>query len=50
VDKLQKTADIHGLKLTGKLTIYENCALAKARQMLVRSGKDLVKYSEKEST
>ena len=32
VDKLQKTADIHGLKLTGKLTICENCALAKARQ------------------
>jgi hypothetical protein len=32
VDKLQKTADIHGLKLTGMLTICENCALAKARQ------------------
>jgi hypothetical protein len=32
VDKLEKTADIHGLKLTGKLTICENCALAKARQ------------------
>jgi hypothetical protein len=32
VDKLQKTADIHGLKLTGKLTICKNCALAKARQ------------------
>jgi hypothetical protein len=32
VNKLQKTADIHGFKLTGKLTIYENYALAKARQ------------------
>jgi hypothetical protein len=32
VDKLQKTADIHGFKLTGKLTIYKNCALAQARQ------------------
>jgi hypothetical protein len=32
MDKLQKTADIHGLKLTGKLTICENCTLAKARQ------------------
>jgi hypothetical protein len=32
VDKLQKAADIHGLKLTGKPTICENCALAKARQ------------------
>jgi hypothetical protein len=30
VDKLQKTAYIHGFKLTGKLTICENCALAKA--------------------
>jgi hypothetical protein len=36
VDKLQKTADIHDFKLTGKLTICENCALAKARQKNVK--------------
>jgi hypothetical protein len=32
VDTLQKTADIHSLKLTGKWTTCKNCALAKARQ------------------
>jgi hypothetical protein len=48
VDKLQKTADIHGLKFTGKLTICENCALAKARRKNSKwSGKDLVNYPEK---
>jgi hypothetical protein len=36
VDKLQKTADIHGLKLTGKLTICENYALAMAGQKNVK--------------
>jgi hypothetical protein len=29
MNKLLKTADIHGFKLTGKLAICENCALAK---------------------
>jgi hypothetical protein len=28
MDKLQKSADIHGFKLTGKLTICKDCALA----------------------
>jgi hypothetical protein len=32
VDKLQQTADIHGFKLTGKLTICKNCTLANPRQ------------------
>ena len=32
MDKLQKTANIHGFKLTGKSAICEDCALAKARQ------------------
>jgi hypothetical protein len=50
MDKLQKSADIHGLTLTGKLTICENCALAKTKQKTVNkewkgSSKIYWKYS-----
>jgi hypothetical protein len=32
VDRLKKTANIHGLKLKGEFKVCEDCALAKARQ------------------
>jgi hypothetical protein len=32
VDRLKKTANIHSLKLKGKVKVCEDCALAKARQ------------------
>jgi hypothetical protein len=32
VDRLKKTANIHGLKLKGEFKICEDCELAKARQ------------------
>jgi hypothetical protein len=33
VDRLKKTAIIHGLKLKGEIKVCEDCSLAKARQM-----------------
>jgi hypothetical protein len=32
VDRFNKTANIHGLKLKGKFTVFEDCVLAKGRQ------------------
>jgi hypothetical protein len=32
VDRLKKTANIHGLKLKEELKVCEDCELAKARQ------------------
>ena len=32
MDRLQKTAKIHGLKLKGDFEVCEDCAIAKARQ------------------
>jgi hypothetical protein len=32
VDRLKKTANIHGLKLKGDFKVYEDCSVAKARQ------------------
>jgi hypothetical protein len=32
VDRLQKTANIHSLKLKGEFKVFEDCPLAKARQ------------------
>jgi hypothetical protein len=32
VDRLKKTANIHGLKLKGEFKVCEYCPLAKARQ------------------
>jgi hypothetical protein len=32
VDRLKKTANIHGLKLKGEFMVCEDCAVAKARQ------------------
>jgi hypothetical protein len=35
VDRLRKTANIHGLKLKGEFKVCEDCELAKARQRKV---------------
>jgi hypothetical protein len=32
VNRLKKTANIHGLKLKGEFKVCEDCAVAKARQ------------------
>jgi hypothetical protein len=32
VDRLKKTKNIHGLKLIGEFKVFENFAVAKARQ------------------
>jgi hypothetical protein len=49
VDHLNKTANIHGLKLKGEFKVCEECALDKARQRNIKkTGKVEVKYQGKE--
>jgi hypothetical protein len=49
VDRLKKTANIHGLKLKGEFKVCENCPVARqGRGTLINTRKAEVKYREKE--
>jgi hypothetical protein len=51
VEKMQKTAKIHGFKLTGSVELCQDCAKAKARQKNVnKDWKVEIKVLEKEFT